>query len=107
MTNEDFIKSVSLEGEEWRDVVGYEGFYMVSSLGRFISLPRKVRNRYGSFTTKISMKKASVFADTPTYSLYKIKLSKENVAKTYGLPRAPLPTISKSQFVFSNISAAL
>lgn len=27
MTNEEFIKSVSLEGEEWRDVVGYEGGY--------------------------------------------------------------------------------
>lgn len=83
MTNEEFIRSISFEGEEWRDVVGYEGLYMVSSFGRFISLPRKVRNRYGSFTTKISMKKASVFADTPTYSLYKIRLSKENVGKTY------------------------
>ena len=38
MTNEEFIKSVSLPDEEWRDVVGYEGIYMVSSLGRCISL---------------------------------------------------------------------
>lgn len=38
MTNEEFIKSVSLKGEEWRDVVGYEGLYIVSSLGRCISL---------------------------------------------------------------------
>ena len=37
MTNEEFIKSVSLEGEEWRDVVGYEGYYMISSYGRLLS----------------------------------------------------------------------
>lgn len=29
-----------LPGEEWRDVVGYEGIYRVSSLGRILSLPR-------------------------------------------------------------------
>lgn len=38
MTNEEFIKSISLEGEEWRDVVGYDGLYIVSSLGRIVSL---------------------------------------------------------------------
>lgn len=42
MTNEEFIKSVSLEGEEWRDVVGFEGLYMVSSFGRITSLFRQV-----------------------------------------------------------------
>lgn len=34
MTNEEFIESIRLPNEEWRDVVGYEGYYMVSSLGR-------------------------------------------------------------------------
>ena len=48
MTNEEFIKSVSLEGEEWRDVVGYEGLYMVSSFGRVISLGREIVNNLGS-----------------------------------------------------------
>lgn len=38
MTNEEFIRSVSLPGEEWRDVVGYEGLYMVSSCGRIASV---------------------------------------------------------------------
>lgn len=42
MTNEEFIKSVSLEGEIWKDVVGYEGFYMVSNLGRVLSLERTI-----------------------------------------------------------------
>lgn len=46
MTNKEFIESVTLPGEEWRDVVGYEGCYMVSSFGRMISLSRRIR--YGS-----------------------------------------------------------
>lgn len=41
MTNEEFIKNISFEGEEWRDIVGFEGLYMVSSFGRVISLKRK------------------------------------------------------------------
>lgn len=48
MTNEEFIKNISFEGEEWRDVVGFEGLYMVSSLGRVISLKREVRNTHCS-----------------------------------------------------------
>lgn len=42
MTNEEFIKSISLEGEEWKDIPEYEGLYMASSLGRITSLYRKV-----------------------------------------------------------------
>ena len=37
MTNEEFINSIKLEGEDWRDVVGYEGRYAVSNLGRIVS----------------------------------------------------------------------
>ena len=40
MTNEEFIQSIALGGEEWRDIVGYEGAYMVSNLGRIISTER-------------------------------------------------------------------
>lgn len=39
MTNEEFIEKISLNGEEWRDVVGYEGLYIVSNAGRVASLP--------------------------------------------------------------------
>lgn len=45
MTNEEFIESIRLKGEEWRDVVGYEGYYMVSSLGRVISTCKKLNRR--------------------------------------------------------------
>ena len=42
MTNEEFIQSISLEGEEWRDVKGWEGYYMISSFGRVVSLERTI-----------------------------------------------------------------
>ena len=32
----------SLPNEEWRDVVGWEGLYQVSNLGRVKSLPRRI-----------------------------------------------------------------
>ena len=31
-----------IEGEEWRDIEGFEGYYMVSNMGRVKSLARKV-----------------------------------------------------------------
>lgn len=33
--------------EEWRDIVGYEGLYQVSNLGRVKSVPHLVKNRSG------------------------------------------------------------
>lgn len=40
MNNKEFIESITLEGEIWCDVIGYEGLYMVSSFGRIASLSR-------------------------------------------------------------------
>ncbi len=37
--------------EEWRDVVGYEGYYIVSNTGRVISLKRVVNMKNGSTKT--------------------------------------------------------
>ena len=50
MKNKEFIKSITLDGEEWRNVVGYEGLYMVSSFGRIMSLTKEVSSRYGTRT---------------------------------------------------------
>lgn len=47
MTNAEFIESIRLEGEEWRDVKGWEGWYSVSSLGRVASLERTIRQKNG------------------------------------------------------------
>lgn len=52
MTNQEFIESVSLPNEEWRDVVGYEGYYMVSNLGRVVSLSRTTFNGVSNYLTK-------------------------------------------------------
>lgn len=42
MTNQEFIESISLPNEEWRDVVGFEGYYVVSNLGRIATLSHTV-----------------------------------------------------------------
>jgi hypothetical protein len=52
MTNEEFIKSISLDGEIWKDVVGYEGYYKVSSLGRIVSLSRPTFNGVSEYIKK-------------------------------------------------------
>jgi hypothetical protein len=36
-----------MHDEIWRDIPGFEGYYMVSNLGRVKSLPRKTNNQYG------------------------------------------------------------
>ena len=51
MTNEEFIESIRLQGEEWRDVVGFEDFYMVSSDGRIVSLGRSLTLKNGRLYT--------------------------------------------------------
>lgn len=52
MTNEEFVKSISLDGEIWKDVVGYEGHYKVSSNGRVISLARNIDNGVSIYYSK-------------------------------------------------------
>lgn len=41
-----------MEEEIWKDVVGWEGFYEVSSLGRVKSLPRLIPKGTGQWETK-------------------------------------------------------
>lgn len=47
MTNEEFIKNISFEGEEWRDIKDFEGLYMISSCGRILSCPKEVMGGNG------------------------------------------------------------
>ena len=42
MTNEEFIKNISFEGEEWKDIKDFEGLYMISSYGRIISCSKRL-----------------------------------------------------------------
>lgn len=41
-----------MEQEIWKDVIGYEGWYQVSSLGNVRSLPRMVRGRFNNSMRK-------------------------------------------------------
>lgn len=47
MTNQEFIESISLPNEEWRDVVGYEGHYSISSFGRLVCHERYIIAKNG------------------------------------------------------------
>jgi hypothetical protein len=83
MTNEEFIKSISLEGEIWKDVVGYEGYYMVSSFGRLVSLGRLVR-----FGSMLLPKSPKIISDTSTKErYYKAVLKVDGTKKSVNVHR--------------------
>lgn len=100
MNNKEFIESITLEGEEWRDVIGYEGLYMVSSFGRIASLSRNVKNRYGIKSTKQRILKPTIRKLKESYSLYTVSLWKNNIKKTVTVAtivaKSFLPNINSS-----------
>lgn len=49
MTNQEFIESISLEGEIWKDVIGFEDLYMISSFGRVVFKERFRNNGNGGY----------------------------------------------------------
>lgn len=54
MTNEEFLKSITLDGEEWRDVVGYAGLYVVSNFGRVAKMTHsQTWINHGTISTRI------------------------------------------------------
>ena len=60
---EEIYKNLSLEdlpGEEWRDVVGYEGLYQVSNLGRVKVLKHPVERGFCKCFTKESIIKPRI-----------------------------------------------
>lgn len=46
--------------EEWKDIVGYEGLYQISNLGRIKSLPKQLKNKFGLFISKEKILKPSI-----------------------------------------------
>ena len=52
-----------MDNEDWRDVVGYEGCYEVSNLGRIRSVDRVVTNRLG-VTRKLKGRVLRVFPNS-------------------------------------------
>lgn len=56
----EIYKNLSLENlpnEEWRDVVGYEGLYQVSSYGRVMCMPRLCGGEHNRFLSKMKIMK--------------------------------------------------
>lgn len=47
MTNERFLKMVTIEGETWKPVPGYENEYLVSSIGKILFIGRNLVNSKG------------------------------------------------------------
>lgn len=82
MTNKEFIEGISLEGEMWRGVVGFEELYMVSSLGRVIALEKYANNRFKDVRKPPRLLRPSVQKD----GSYKIMLSKSGQHFSKRLP---------------------
>ena len=78
MTNEELIKSVSLPDEEWRDIVGYEGLYKCSNLGRVASLQREVSNGKSTRVVPFAIKKPSLMTLRNNYKRYMQHLYKNH-----------------------------
>ena len=59
MTKEEFIESIRLDGEEWRDVLGFEGLYIVSSFGRVAALNNSTHCAHLMNLTKTHIRKVT------------------------------------------------
>lgn len=80
--------------EIWKDVVGYEGLYRVSTEGRVMALPRKTRCRSGGFrtTSKRILKQAKNNFGYCLVNLHKgPKQRSEKVHRLVGLAFIPNP----------------
>lgn len=66
--------------EEWRAVVGYEGYYEVSDLGRVRSVTRVSRNGNGSCTKRGTLMRQSV--NSAGYSVVQLSRDGVRVSKT-------------------------
>lgn len=86
MTKQEFLDSIKLDGEEWRDVVGYENLYSISSLGRVVSHERYVPNkRYSIIGYMKCEARLLKILDRPPY--YAVSLSKDGKVKNCSLHR--------------------
>lgn len=76
----DALDSITqLNGEIWRDVVGYEGLYKVSNKGRVLSIGRRVGNCHLSA-------KLMRFVTNPS-GYYMVVLGKDGISKGYVVHR--------------------
>jgi hypothetical protein len=74
---------INLENEEWRTVVGYEGYYEVSNYGRVKSLSRIKTIHKGTFVSKEHLLKLK----TEKNDNVRVMLQREGIRKTYMVHR--------------------
>ncbi len=70
--------------EVWKNVIGYEGLYQISNLGRIKSLSRYVKNRLG---TGYSLKSEKFLKLAINYGYHYIGLHKNNKIKMFRVHR--------------------
>lgn len=78
MTNEEFIASISIDGEVWKPVQGFENLYMISTESRVVSLSRLKRTIYGTFfwTKPLLLKQSLGLSNGIPY--YRVALTDES-----------------------------
>lgn len=75
----------SLPNEEWRDIVGYEGLYQVSNLGRVKSLERLVASPRGLIEHIITERILSI--KVHKFGYLEVSLHSKGKSKTYKVHR--------------------
>ena len=79
------INSLSIPGEEWKDVAGYEGLYQVSNFGRVKRLPTTLVEYTGTWTI-VNERTREAYMLTPTVNVhgyYQVGLTKNR--KTWSI----------------------
>lgn len=85
--------------EIWKDIVGYEGSYQVSNLGRIKSLDRYIKRG-----NVIQFKKGKILTPVENKDLYhSLKLSKNGKSKTYRVHRIVAEHFCKKPDNYENI----
>ena len=87
MTNEEFIKKISLQGEKWKDVPEFEGLYKCSNMGRVIALQKSwISGRGGLKVCEPKLIKLKPgFSNNSKY--YRVRFNKFDKYKHYSVHR--------------------
>lgn len=97
MTNEEFLREISLEGEVWKDVVGWEGLYAVSNMGRVVSF-----TPYNNLPNSPCRQKI-LNLKPDWHGYYMVSLYKETQRKVIGVHRlvamAFIPNIENKPYI--------
>lgn len=72
----------NMEGEEWIDIVDYEGLYKISNMGRVKTMPRRV---YGITAQYRDIEEAIKRQFTSDSKYLRVELSKDGVNKKYAV----------------------